>query len=196
MNTENSNYDRIISVATELFLSKGVKSTSIDLIVKESGVSKSNIYYHFKSKDEIILAVVNSHIAWFRIHVLAPIFNNSTVESTLNLIDQYFMGMAQFLESNDCKKGCPFASFIMQVSQTHEKVRLCISDFFTQINQELSALVQAGIDKGEIKKNVGADQTAQFIFSVIEGAMLQAMTHRDVSVIRNSAKVLRRFLQE
>ncbi len=81
-----------------------MKATSIDLIVRESGVSKSNIYYHFKSKEDIILAVVDRQIDWFQLNVLTPIFNNATNENTLKLLEQYFMGMSHFLETSDCKK--------------------------------------------------------------------------------------------
>lgn len=65
-----------------------------------------------------------------------------------------------------------------------------------QVQQELSGLVQEGIEKGDIDKDIDPDQTAQFIFSLIEGSILLAMTHRDPTVIHNAANMLKVFLQK
>lgn len=52
--------EQILSAASKLFLKKGYESTSIqDIINALDGLSKGAIYHHFKSKEEIILAVVN-----------------------------------------------------------------------------------------------------------------------------------------
>lgn len=52
--------ERIILVAKDLFLKKGFASTSINLIQKETRVSKGLIYYHFKNKDDLAIAVLDN----------------------------------------------------------------------------------------------------------------------------------------
>lgn len=50
--------ERIIEVSSRLFMQRGYENTTIDDIVEELGdLSKGAIYHHFKSKEEIILAV-------------------------------------------------------------------------------------------------------------------------------------------
>ena len=50
--------DQLIEKAEELFYREGYHATGIDRILAESGVAKMTLYKHFKSKEELILAVL------------------------------------------------------------------------------------------------------------------------------------------
>jgi len=53
MNKKNA----ILTSAKQLFLEQGYKSTSIQLIADEAGISKGAVYLYFNSKDDILLAI-------------------------------------------------------------------------------------------------------------------------------------------
>lgn len=55
----NDTKNEIIEVATNLFIQNGYESTTIEDIFKNWGGSKGSLYYYFKSKEEIIDAVVD-----------------------------------------------------------------------------------------------------------------------------------------
>ena len=64
---------RILDVASRLFLEKGYEHTSIqDIINNLGGLSKGAIYHHFKSKEEILIAVTDRMTAESN-HMLAQI---------------------------------------------------------------------------------------------------------------------------
>ncbi|SUD85120.1 TetR/AcrR family transcriptional regulator [Stutzerimonas nitrititolerans] len=50
--------DQLIEKAQELFYREGYHATGIDRILAESGVAKMTLYKHFKSKEDLILAVL------------------------------------------------------------------------------------------------------------------------------------------
>ncbi|MFC4077777.1 TetR/AcrR family transcriptional regulator [Salinithrix halophila] len=50
--------NKIIQAARQLFAEKGYKDTSMADIVKASNSSKGNVYYHFKSKEDLFLHVI------------------------------------------------------------------------------------------------------------------------------------------
>ena len=52
--------EKILNTATQLFIQKGSEKTSMQDIAQTAGISKGAIYHHFKSKDEIVLAVMRS----------------------------------------------------------------------------------------------------------------------------------------
>lgn len=52
---------QIIEVSMKLFASKGFSTTSIQEIATESGISKGAFYLHFKSKDDLLLAILQYH---------------------------------------------------------------------------------------------------------------------------------------
>ena len=56
----SSKRDQLINTAQELFYREGYHATGIDRILAESGVAKMTLYKHFRSKDELIQAVLQS----------------------------------------------------------------------------------------------------------------------------------------
>jgi len=52
-----STRDRILDIAMDLFIEQGFDKTSLREIADQLGFSKAAIYYHFESKDEILLAL-------------------------------------------------------------------------------------------------------------------------------------------
>lgn len=53
---------KILAAAESLFATKGFDATGIELIAKTAGITKSLIYYYFKSKDEILNALFDNFI--------------------------------------------------------------------------------------------------------------------------------------
>src|SRR5262252_7143508 len=53
---------RIQEVALELFTEQGYEATSLREIAERLGVTKAALYYHFKTKDEIIESLINDQI--------------------------------------------------------------------------------------------------------------------------------------
>ena len=51
--------DRIVRVAKQRFLKNGFYKVSMDSLVKELRTSKSSVYNHFSSKDELVKAVID-----------------------------------------------------------------------------------------------------------------------------------------
>jgi AcrR family transcriptional regulator len=45
---------RIIAAANKLFYGEGIRSVSVDAVAAKAGVTKRTLYYHFKSKDDLI----------------------------------------------------------------------------------------------------------------------------------------------
>ena len=48
--------ERIISAASALFYSEGIKSVSVDAVAANASLTKRTLYYHFKGKDDLVAA--------------------------------------------------------------------------------------------------------------------------------------------
>jgi len=53
--------ERTLLTAYELFRNHGVTAVGVDRIVAEAGVAKTTLYHHFRSKQELVLAVLDRH---------------------------------------------------------------------------------------------------------------------------------------
>ncbi|MEO0909408.1 MAG: TetR family transcriptional regulator [Pseudomonadota bacterium] len=52
--------DRILDAANRLFYGEGIRAVSVDAIAEKAGITKRTLYYHFKSKDDLIEAYLVS----------------------------------------------------------------------------------------------------------------------------------------
>lgn len=91
----------IIESGMKLFASKGFSSTSIQEIATESGISKGAFYLHFKSKDDLLLAIlefifetVHSNISMYEEQVLPP--REKFIKQLSSLLG-IFLGHKEFL---------------------------------------------------------------------------------------------------
>jgi AcrR family transcriptional regulator len=50
----------ILAAADELFYGEGLRSVSVDEISAKAGITKKTLYYHFRSKDELIAAYLEA----------------------------------------------------------------------------------------------------------------------------------------
>ncbi len=61
--SDKTTRDRIIEAADQLFYQQGYEHTSFSDIADAVQISRGNFYYHFKTKDEILDAVINLRLA-------------------------------------------------------------------------------------------------------------------------------------
>jgi len=66
MKDSGTTKERILDTATELFSDKGFDGTKVQEIADAAGVNKAMLYYYFKSKDDLLMAVIGRFIEGIR----------------------------------------------------------------------------------------------------------------------------------
>ncbi len=61
--------ERLLAVASRLFYDEGVHVVGIDRILEEAGVAKASLYQHFGSRDGLVRAYLEEHLAARRAHI-------------------------------------------------------------------------------------------------------------------------------
>lgn len=75
--------EKILDVATTVFLTEGYGSASIETIAKAAGISKRTFYHRFKDKADLFAAVLHRMIERLRAPVSSPVFKGETLEENL-----------------------------------------------------------------------------------------------------------------
>ena len=99
--------EHLIEVATELFNRLGYHAAGVDQVIAEAGIAKTTLYRHFKSKEELIVAVLKRVDARFREDM------RETVDKPGRSPEQKLLATFDFLEDWFKDKsfyGCPFIS--------------------------------------------------------------------------------------
>jgi AcrR family transcriptional regulator len=55
-----STKDRIVKAAARLFYEEGIRAVSVDAVADKAGVTKKTLYYHFRGKDDLVAAYLQS----------------------------------------------------------------------------------------------------------------------------------------
>ncbi|NHZ71507.1 MAG: TetR family transcriptional regulator [Aquificales bacterium] len=164
--TEQDARDQILMTATAVFAEKGFAKTSMNDIVRASGLSKGGVYWHFKSKNELIAAIFDMFFAGQE-----AIMN--TVLDGAGSATERLLQMAQ-LAGSDLEAA--FAQFpapmeFYALASRDDELRVRLRAYYQVYLDKYSQLIQQGVDSGEWKP-VSAQETAVTIISLMEGVIL------------------------
>jgi TetR/AcrR family transcriptional regulator, transcriptional repressor for nem operon len=164
-----SNKETVLRTAASLFLTQGYQLTSMDDIVTASNVSKTNIYYHYKNKEDLLIAIVDRLIERYDrqiSHIIAQ--DDLTIPDRLDRMLHLFTDRQ---EQQDILGGCPFLTLYTQTAHVSEEVAARIKAFFDQQLIGLERLLELGKRTGELSPDIPTAATAALILTSVEGAL-------------------------
>jgi AcrR family transcriptional regulator len=176
----------ILQKAFELIYVKGFQTTSIDEIIATTQVTKGAFYYHFKTKDEMGLAIITD--------LMKPNFKKTFIDSlqnSKNPLDSIYDIMYHLLMKNDFLKveyGCPTSNFIQQMAPWHTAFTQALHDLSKEWELALAESIEKGKESGIIKKEVSAKEVSVFVISGYWGV-------RNLGKLENSKEVYLTYLK-
>ncbi|TZF83962.1 TetR/AcrR family transcriptional regulator [Pedobacter sp. BS3] len=177
----------ILQKAFELIYVKGYQTTSIDDIIATTKVTKGAFYYHFKSKDEMGLAIINE--------ILKPTLTNSFIEplqTEENPLDAIYNLMDNLLMKNDFLKveyGCPASNFTQEMTPWNSEFNKALNVLTQEWTKAITATIERGKKSDTIRKDVNAKQVTIFVMSGYWGI-------RNLGKLENSKKVYVSYLKQ
>lgn len=95
--------NEIISASRRLFEKQGIKRTKVSEIVKSIGVAQGLFYYYFKSKDEVISAVIEQNLMEIESSINEVIADNSIGfgEKIVRCVDMYAGILMEFTRGSE-----------------------------------------------------------------------------------------------
>lgn len=191
-----SNRDKLIDTAAQLFHTHGFEGTSIDLLMKTSGVSKSNFYYYFESKEALGLLTIEKVASEFRETILSKTLSNLDLNPLERLDGLYkeIISYQQFLFSQSCNAGCFFGNLALEQSAANEKFRSVLSDFFQEMEGFFEQCLIDGVEQGFFKEEIDPKETATLLVSQIEGAILLLKVYNSVDTFETSYGAIRKLI--
>ena len=172
------NREKLLEIACKAFGQKGYDRTSVDDLLAEAGVSPSNFYYHFKSKEELAIEVLEGYFEKSR-QEMAPIFMNRSITSTQKL-ERLHDAVVKKVSDSGCCGGCPMGNLAQELSDTHPEFRTRLARYFEECVDEIADVVKEGIKTGEFRKSVDPQSAAYLLFGSMQGLMLLSKSMKKV----------------
>lgn len=177
---------KLIEATIELMSSRGFEAMGINSILEVAGVSKSNFYYHFKSKEDLCLAALDSMTDAF-FAMSDPILLNRSL-SPRKRLEKFLKGMAEMIESECCNKGCPFVNLATETSDFVPAFRERISEYFDRYQQCFADVIQEGIQQGEFRSDLSPKLAAQVLLASMNGTIVLTKVHKRPQVMKENIK--------
>lgn len=157
--------DKILEAAEVLFSRKGYYDTSMDEIVKESGLSKGGIYEYFSSKEELFLALKDKLVE-ASVGELKSTFEPSDsakikLEKAADIVFSSMVGASK----EDCRMSLEFgvlAPRIKSLQRGRDNQLRAYHDFVFKIIKE-------GVESGEFRNEIDPDSAACIIVGMVDG---------------------------
>jgi len=169
--------ERLVAAAVQLLHQRGIERTTLADIAKLADVPAGNVYYYFKTKDEVIAAVIEAHAQQIRTTLAAIDVRHRSPKARLRALVGEFAGRGEIV----AQFGCPFGSLCSELDKRIEMSDLAAGE-----------LMRLPIEWAEKQfQSLGrrdARDLAVDLIAAYEGSALIANTMRDPGVLSRSAR--------
>jgi AcrR family transcriptional regulator len=182
---------RIIGAAMELFWSKGYGSTSIADILGRAEINSGSLYHFFPGKQDLLVAVLEEYRDGIGPMLLDPVWEgiDDPIERIFALLAKY----RELIVMTDCLYGCPIGSLALELHEPDPIVRQRMVENF----DAWTGAIRACLEQAENRFPADSDfqSLAEFTLTVMEGAVMQARTYRDVAFFDRAIAQIRLFYE-
>lgn len=147
----------------ELFYAKGYYNTSVDDILKKLELSKGAFYYHFDSKEDFFVQIIQNLLAR-KVYscLIEPIEGH---ENPLNLIMNCFDEAMETAVHNEMDFGCILSNFLTEFNGKNEVIMYHLNEIVTVWEVNLISALQKGKFNGYLDRHVDCEAVATFLMS-------------------------------
>ncbi|POH64522.1 MULTISPECIES: TetR/AcrR family transcriptional regulator [Cryobacterium] len=170
--------DRIVAAAATLMHDRGVAGTNLDDVEGLARVGRSQLYYYFRAKDDLVDAVIE-----YRSQAVSSPPAEAGTLSTWEFWAAWRDNQIEHSAEHDCAGGCPLGSLASELADISEDARLLLAAGFTQWEDTFREGLDTMKSTGLLREDADPARLARVIITSLEGGLLMSQTHRDKSFL-------------
>jgi TetR/AcrR family transcriptional regulator, transcriptional repressor for nem operon len=181
---------KLLEAARLLFWEKGYEATSLQEVVDRSKVRGGSLYYFFRTKEDLLLAVLDHYVELLWPAVIQPAFGRTTdpVERIFTILQGYREGLIY----TGFAHGCPIGNLALEVSDEHPRAREKIAQNFEGWRKWIKTCLDEAAHR--LPANLDSERLATFVLTIMEGAVMQARAHHSLEPFDDSVTELRCYI--
>ncbi len=174
----------VVHQSAKLFYYKGYKNTAVSDILNECNIAKGSFYYYFKSKDDLLI-----HVIEFHTDNLINFFNHKVDDLSISKLKNFFKEFFNNIEHNRFHGGSPLGNLAIELSDVNDDARIKLIDSYHKIEQRISFfLATLKYQSQEKYYSMEPELYARILISLLEGTMLKIKTERNGNSIDDFLK--------
>jgi len=175
--------ERLIAAAMQLVHQQGIERTTLADIAQAADVPAGNVYYYFKTKDEVIGAVIEAHVQQIKTVLALIDACHRSPKTRLKAFVREFTAQSEIV----ARFGCPLGSLCSELDKR-----------VTEQGLPVAELMRLPIEWAEDQfRSLGRPDARDLAFDLLaayEGSALLANTMRDPRVLSGAARRIDRWI--
>jgi TetR/AcrR family transcriptional regulator, transcriptional repressor for nem operon len=182
---------KLVEAARRLFWERGYEATSLQDVILRARVKSGSLYYFFRTKEDLLLAVLDHYVDLLWPAVIDPAFKRTDdpIERIFSILNGYREGLIY----TGFTHGCPIGNLALEVSDEYPRAREKIARNFDGWRKWIRKCLDEA--SGRLPRGTDGEQMAMFILSLMEGAVMQARAHHSLEPFDASVAELRQYFK-
>jgi TetR/AcrR family transcriptional regulator, transcriptional repressor for nem operon len=184
---------RIVERAAPVFNQRGYWGASMSDLMEATGLEKGGIYNHFGSKESLALEAFDHNTDIVADRIRAALDGTTGTAERLQAVIAAFR---TFVEEPPFPGGCPLLNTATESDDTHPVLRDRARTRMTELlDGTVARIVERGVEKGELRRDVDAKQTATVVIAALEGAIMLSRLYDSPGPMRRTAAHLTEWVE-
>jgi len=162
-------YEReiVLEKAAVVFWNKGYEASSMDELIKQTGLNSFSLYREFKNKHELFREAMEWYYRAVLLNMTAGLRANPGWEALRGFFNQF----PPVLASKDFR-GCMFMNSLVEKKLLGEKINSMVRDFCNELTDLFGTSIRSAQKEKKISKKKNPAELAEFLLVFLQGMML------------------------
>ena len=164
------------------FWERGYRATSVDDLVRATGVKPGSLYGAFPGGKRALL--LGSLERYSRLVVPQKLGELDQPGASLGSVRAYFDGLVQDLLSPEGRQGCLLVNSAIELAAQDDTVAAVVRGHHARLEHCFTAALRTAIDNGEISADIDPVGSARVLVATSQGLMVVGKANPDPEVLR------------
>ena len=174
--------ERLVAAAGDLLHRQGVQATTLAQVAEAADVPPGNVYYYFKTKDDLVRAVIESRAEQVRA-LLGSLQSRRSPAARLKALAHQWVEMRDLV----ARYGCPFGTLAAELDRREDGLD-------REAAKPISLILDWAEDQFRQLGRRDASELAINLFAGVQGGALLANALRDPDLITGQVRHLERWI--
>jgi TetR/AcrR family transcriptional repressor of nem operon len=182
----------ILETAMPLYNEKGISGVNIDDILEATKLTKGCLYGHFENKEDLTDQVIDLSLNRISQKVRDAVSKGKTIKGKLFAFMDFYKNPIETYISG----GCPIFNTAVEADDNYPRIKQKVAHVFRAGQEEITALLQKGINNGEFSKNLDPAVFAFKLVASIEGGIVMCRVMDTIKPMSSLIKSLKTELDQ
>ena len=179
--------EKILAEGFKVVLEQGYCGATVRDIVRAAGVPQGSFTNHFESKEAFCLELLVRYFAMVQQNITKTLRNDSL--KPLHRLRQWFDIQFDFLKQADFRNGCLIGNFSAEVGPHSDTINAKLIEMYAEIHESVVYCLKAAVKSEELPATIDCKELAHFLYSSLQGAILQAKVERSPLPLKRFIKI-------